>query len=93
MHTERAHVVLPSDLLQKIDALVGKRGRSAFLAEVAEREVRRRKLLAFLNQPDPAWKPEDHPELKRGAAAWVSKMRREEERQRQAPSKRRRRPT
>jgi hypothetical protein len=79
MATTRTHVVLPDELLKRIDALVGTRGRSAFLAEVAEKEVRRRNLLAFLNDPEPAWKSEDHPELKNGAAAWVRKMRREDE--------------
>jgi predicted nucleic acid-binding protein len=33
--TKRAHVILPEDVVAGIDSLVGKRGRSAFLAEVA----------------------------------------------------------
>ena len=32
--TARAHVVLPRKLLEEIDALVGKRKRSEFIAEV-----------------------------------------------------------
>jgi hypothetical protein len=35
----RVHVVLPVDLIADIGKLVGKRGRSAFLTEVARREV------------------------------------------------------
>ena len=84
MATSRTHIVLPSDILRDIDTLVGKRGRSAFLAEIARQEVRRRRLLAFLDRREPAWKSKDHPELKKGAAAWVSKMRKEEERARRA---------
>ncbi len=80
MATTRTHVLLPAEVLREIDALVGQRGRSAFLAEVAQQEVRRRKLLALLDRKDPAWKAKDHPELKRGAAAWISKMRRSEQR-------------
>ena len=80
MGDTRTHVILPSVILSEIDALVGKRGRSAFLAEVAEEALKRRKLLAILESKDPIWKSKDHPELKRGAAAWVSKMRREDER-------------
>jgi hypothetical protein len=72
----RTHLVLPQRLLKEVDSLVGKRGRS-------EREVRRRKLLEILDRKDPIWKSENHPELKRGSAAWVSKMRRSEERARQ----------
>jgi hypothetical protein len=85
MATSRTHVILPSEVLREIDALVGKRGRSTFLAEIARQEVRRRRLLAFLDRREPAWKSKDHPELKKGAAAWVSKMRREEEQARRAP--------
>jgi hypothetical protein len=79
MATTRTHVILPAEVLRQIDALVGQRGRSAFLAEVALQEVRRRKLLALLDRKEPAWKDQDHSELKHGAAAWVSKMRRSEQ--------------
>jgi hypothetical protein len=82
MGDTRTHVILPSAILSEIDALVGKRGRSAFLAEVAEEAIRRRKLLSILERTDEIWKTKDHPELKRGAAAWVSKMRRADERAR-----------
>ena len=41
MSTRRAHVLLPEDLLREIDAIVGPRGRSAFLVETARNEVRR----------------------------------------------------
>lgn len=77
MRTQRAHVVLPDELIKEIDALVGPRGRSAFLVETAIREVKRRKLLAFLQSDEPAWKDVDHPELAGGAEAWVRKLRME----------------
>ena len=37
----RAHVLLPEDLVREIDAIVGPRGRSAFLVETAREEIRR----------------------------------------------------
>jgi hypothetical protein len=78
MATVRAHVVMPEKLAKDIDALVGPRGRSAFLVETAEKEVKRRKLLAFLESEEPAWKEEDHPDIaEQGAAAWVHNLRRE----------------
>jgi predicted CopG family antitoxin len=80
----RTHLVLPERLLKDIDLLVGKRGRSSFFAVIAEREVKRRKLLDILGRKDPIWSSENHPELRNGAAAWVSKMRRTDERIRQA---------
>ena len=58
----RTHVLLPEDLVREIDALVGPRGRSAFIVETARDAVRRKRLLQFLNSKDPAWKDENHPE-------------------------------
>ncbi|HEY1679507.1 MAG TPA: hypothetical protein VGG04_17460 [Candidatus Sulfotelmatobacter sp.] len=75
----RAHIVLPDDLLRDIDALVGPRGRSAFLVETARNEVRRHRLLQFLQSTDPAWKDQDHPELDGGSGNWVRKLRAESE--------------
>jgi hypothetical protein len=77
---KRAHVLLPEDLAREIDAIAGRRGRSAFLVKTAEEEVRRRKLLAFLESKEPAWRDEDHPELRRGSAAWVRKLRKQSDR-------------
>ena len=79
MGHHRTHVVLPETLVAEIDGLVGQRRRSAFLAEVATREVRRRRLLAILAKDAPAWNPADQPDIEKagGAAAWVRKMRRE----------------
>jgi len=79
MSTKRAHVVLPEDLVAEIDRIVGARGRSAFLAELARREIKRRRLLELFKRKEPIWKDEDHPELKDGAASWVRKLRKEAE--------------
>jgi hypothetical protein len=91
MTTSNAHVLLPEDLLREIDALVGPRGRSAFLVETARGEVRRQRLLKFLENKSPAgntaWKNENHPEMVQGAAAWVHKLRTESE-TRRTPKKR-----
>lgn len=80
MSTVRTHVVLPEDLIREIDALVGPRGRSAFIVQTARDAVRRKRLLQFLRSDEPAWKEENHPELANGAAAWVRKLRAESER-------------
>jgi len=79
MAHKTTHVVLPQAHLAEIDALVGERTRSAFLSEVAAREVRRRRLLEILDRDAPVWDPADHPDIEEagGAAAWVRKMRRE----------------
>jgi hypothetical protein len=77
MKTKRAHILLPYDLVREIDAIVGPRGRSAFLVETAREAVRRRKLLQFLESDAPGWKDADHPELAKGTAGWVRQLRRE----------------
>jgi hypothetical protein len=75
MKSKRAHILLPDDLVKEIDAIVGPRGRSAFLVETAREAVRRKKLLRFLEGDTPAWKDTDHPELARGAGMWARELR------------------
>jgi len=72
---KRAHVILPIDLVANIDKLVGKRGRSAFLTELAQREIKLRIQRQALRESAGAWKPEGHPEMADGAAAWVRRIR------------------
>ncbi len=77
MKRQRTHILLPQALLRDIDRMVGPRGRSAFLVETAQEEVKRRKLLQFLENDEPAWKDGDHPEMSGGSAAWVQELRKE----------------
>lgn len=60
--------------------MVGPRQRSSFLAEAAQKELRRRRQIEALKGAAGAWKDKDHPELKDGSAAWVRKLRQESER-------------
>jgi hypothetical protein len=77
MGSHRAHIVLPQELIEEIDSVVGPRGRSAFLVETARAELRRRRLLSFLKDDEPAWTDADHPELDAGTGAWVRRLRAE----------------
>jgi hypothetical protein len=79
MSNRRAHIILPDDLLDEIDELVGSRGRNQFITELARAEVHRRRLLRLLEPGGPGWKLEEHPELKPGAAQWVDSIRQEDE--------------
>jgi hypothetical protein len=72
---KRAHILLPQELVGEIDEIVGPGKRSAFLVETARAEIRRRKLLQFLESEEPAWKDKDHPELAGDSAAWVRGLR------------------
>ena len=82
MRYKRDHVLLPEDLARDIDAIAGRRGRSAFLVQTATEAVRRRKLLDFLADEKAVWKEEDHPELREGSAKWVRRLRRESDQKR-----------
>jgi len=75
MVQKRAHVFLPEGILADIDQLFGKGKRSTFLTEIADREIRRQKLLRALDEAAGCWKDEDHPELKNGSAAYVKELR------------------
>jgi hypothetical protein len=79
MNTKRAHVVLEERLLKDIDRLVGARQRSSFLTEAAQEKLMRMRQIEALKKLVP-WSDKGHPELKHGAAKWVSKLRREDER-------------
>ena len=67
------------DLVADIDKLVGNRGRSAFITEIARDEIQRRRQQNAFRAARGAWKDADHPELKNGSAAWVREMRDESE--------------
>jgi hypothetical protein len=70
-------VPYPPDVIAEIDKIVSHGKRTAFLVELARREVKllrqRQALLAAVG----AWKEEDHPELAGGAAEWVRGIRQE----------------
>ena len=73
--TKRTHVVLPAAVIAGIDKLVGKRGRSAFISELAQRELKIRRQREAIEEAASAWKSQDHPELANGASAWVRQIR------------------
>ena len=81
MNARRTHIIIPESLVSEIDRLVGKRGRSEFLAHAAEKELRRLQQIRALENAAGAWRDKDHPELKVGAARWVKELRKESERQ------------
>lgn len=73
----RVHVVMPEDLIEAVDALVGKRRRSQFIAETVAAELRRRRLRAAIAEMDGALADVDIPgwETPEAAAAWVRALR------------------
>lgn len=73
-----AVIRIPDDLAKELDSLAGERSRrSAYAIDVLWRDVRRSKQMEALHLSQGAWKPEDHPELAEGGAAYVEQIRAE----------------
>jgi hypothetical protein len=78
--TSRVHVVLPTDLLERVDELVGPRGRSQFMAEATTELVRRKRMLKALDEMSGSLVGADTPpewDTPEGTSAWVRKLREE----------------
>jgi len=72
----KAHLIFPEELLQAIDKLVGKRGRSKFVVEATRKELKRIQFLQALQEAAGSWKDEEHPELQeKGTYQWVREQR------------------
>ncbi len=76
----RTHVVIPSGVVSAIDAAVGRRGRSRFIVQAAERELKRLAQAKALRAAAGSWAERDHPELRTGSATWVKWIRSEGDR-------------
>ena len=79
MPRHRTLVQIPPDVVAEIDKIVGVRRRSAFLVDLAKREIRRQRLLKVFANRDPIWKDEDHPEMDGDSDNWIRRMRAESE--------------
>lgn len=75
----RTYIAIPGELIESIDREVGRRGRSRFLAEAAEKELKRRRLAVSARTAAGSLAGSDTPpewETSEGAAEWVRTSRR-----------------
>lgn len=79
MSTSRAHITFPKEVRADLERLIDKRHRSQFVAEAVRKELLVLRQCNALRVAAGSWKDKDHPELRRGSATWVRKMRRESE--------------
>jgi len=72
-------IKIPEELAHELDRLAGAshKPRTAYIVDVLWQDVRRKKQRAALNLSAGAWTPADHPELAKGGAAHVEKIRSE----------------
>jgi len=80
--TVRTHVVLPAELVRRIDELVGQRKRSAFIEDAVAERVKRERLRKALKATAGALKGKLPPEWEEpgGAAEWVHRNRQQDRR-------------
>lgn len=74
----RAHIVVPKDLLDGVDRLVGRRGRSRFVAEAIQEKLARQRLIEVAARAAGSLAEVDVPgwETTEAAADWVHELRR-----------------
>ena len=60
----KAHLVLPSEILEEVDKIAGKRRRSLFIAEATQEKLERERFLKTLDETKGVWTDKSHPELK-----------------------------
>lgn len=74
----RAHVVMPAELVEEIDAQVGPRKRSRFVQEAVEEKLRRQRLQTSLVEMAGSLADVDIPgwETPEAAAEWICALRR-----------------
>jgi hypothetical protein len=75
MPRQRVMVPYPPDVIAEIDKIVSDGKRTAFLVELAKREIKLNRQRQALRAATGVWKAEDHPELAGGAAGWVREIR------------------
>lgn len=77
MRNGQSIIKIPETLANELDKLAGHKRRSAYATDVLWKDVRRNKQRQALKLTSGAWKPEDHPELAQGGAAYVEQIRSE----------------
>ena len=73
----RAHVVLPEDLIDRVDRVAGKRRRSRFVEEAVREKLAREALVAALATGAGVLHVDDYPNWSspEAASAWVAGVR------------------
>lgn len=76
----RTHIVLPREVVEDVDRLVGHRRRSQFMAEAVREKLRREQLVTALDATAGALKDVDIPHwaTPERTSAWVRELRRED---------------
>jgi hypothetical protein len=73
----KTHLVIPPKILEEVDRIAGKRGRSHFIAQATQEKLEREHFLRTLEETKGAWSDKSHPDLKtdRGMARYLRERR------------------
>ena len=76
----RAHIVLPEELIERVDKIAGRRKRSRFVEEAIEEKLSRKALRVALTKTAGILKPGDNPEWStpEKTSAWARKIRQQD---------------
>lgn len=75
MSRNRVLVEYPPEVIAEIDKIAGLGKRTAYLVELAKRDVKLHRQREALRAAAGTWKDEDHPELAQGSAAYFRQIR------------------
>ena len=80
--TVRTHVVLPEELVEEMNRVIGPRKRSRFISELVEQERRRRRRVEAFDRVAGSLADVDIPgwETSESASEWVRELRRRSDR-------------
>jgi hypothetical protein len=93
MSTTQSVIKIPEQLAHALDRLAEARHkrRTAYVVDILWQDVRRNRQREAIRFSSGAWKSKDHPELAGGGAAYVEKIRSEEDQRFEKAVKRRKR--
>lgn len=74
---KRIQVTVPEDIVEEMDKFVKPRGRSRFITDALRRQLDQLRFKKAVTKSlrYPGWKEDAHPELKEGAAAYITRIR------------------
>lgn len=60
----KAHLVIPTEILEEVDKIAGKKKRSLFIAEATREKLEKERFLKTLEETHGVWTDQNHPELR-----------------------------
>jgi len=60
----KAHLVIPTEILEEVDKIAGKKKRSLFIAEATQEKLEKERFLKTLEETHGAWTDQNYPELR-----------------------------